>query len=693
MSGTLASLIRQHQLNPKTLYAAPETERESAPGEYDRTGSQKSPYLERLVEQETARKVGEDSGLNPDDLDDVGGFDDLEDLLDDKKTDPTGGDPTEDPTEPLNPVMPGKDDPGSDDPEIENPTPIEGLRAFVLHGGSISYTHDGGAHWKQFEAPSNPIGFAVTGQGIYVATDDGIHFSANLSGWTELPFQDQQRQAIGGFSNGSFESGITGWELMSGLEPRATWLEHIIPTDGSNYLTRDWLFFTDSGAFEVGQEVTLSADERAQIGTSYLSFSADVFCEGGSVELRIDKFGESTLLVADTDRIEGSHRDSDPLSELEIVCSGMPATEATAQVSFTHDINWPNYNPSGKIDLSMSFRVRLGGAFGAPVYTSSVISQTAVPIAEAIIREGAFQIATTFTLTGSSGGTIEITVPVGWRYPILIPQGLGHGSTSVNSQYALVEYGTGWTTIASASSSDYGWNRIAADVYSLTSSSQIRCTIKGSGSPADVCIDNARLELVGLPMGAHVTAISGDEGGAFAAINGQVYKLSPSGMQRAANGWSINPTGLLGGSIGWEGSTIATGEGEIEAPGTVAEVVSGGGRLVVTTTGGVVYVRDGDGWNDPFGDSPVDGQICYEPMRGIFLLFNSSGYLIVSRDAGGWEQAWTLPGGYTGEFHAKTVGRRVLIWAKDRPMLWWLDSNACKLGGIAPAGILDISGR
>lgn len=691
MSGTLASLIRQNQLNPKSIYAAPESDRESAPGEYDKTGSQRSSYLDRLEEKQAARDAGDDAGLTPDELDDIEGWDDLKDILDDKATDPTKGDPDETPSDPLDPSIPDPDQPDTEEPEVVAPPAIPDLRAYALHSGSISYTSDGGATWREYDAPVNPIGFAVTKQGIYVARSDGIHYSQNLDGWTELTLPDATKDL--GLVNGSFESGITGWKLISGIEPRATWFPHVLPTDGENYLTRDWLFFTNSGAFEVGQDVTLSDDDLAQLGETYLSFSADVFCESGSVELRLEKYGKSTLLIRDTDVIEGSYRNSDPLSHLTIVCSGTPNITATAQISFTHDIDWPNYNPSGRIDLSMSFQVRLGVIYGAPVYNSNVISQTDVLVADAIIRDGAFQRDATFTLTGSSGGTITITVPAGWRYPILIPQGLGHGSTSINSQFGLVDYGTGWTTIASASGSDYSWNRLAADVYALTSP-QIRCVIRGIGTPADVYIDAARLELVGLPVSPHVTAISVEDGSAFAAINGKVYRLSPDGMTRIANGWPIYVEGLLGASIGWEGSTIVTPDEVLTAPGNVSQVFKGSSSgLVVTTTGGELYRRIKGGWDNPFA-GPMYGSLCYDPLRDGYVFFSEYGDIVVSYDASSWKNLiMKLPGGYNGPRKSAAVGLRVFIWIPGREMVWWWDPHSLRLGGSAPAGIIDISGQ
>lgn len=691
MSGTLASLIRQHQLNQKALYVAPESDRESAPGEYDRTGSQRSSYLDRLEEKQAARDAGDDAGLTPDELDDIEGWDDLKDILDDKKTDPTKGDPDETPTDPLGPDLPDPDEPGTDEPDVVTPAPIPGLRAYALHSHSISYTHDGGGHWSEYPSPGPAIGFAVTKEGVYVATTSGIHYSPNLDGWTELTLPDATKDL--GLINGSFESGIDGWERMSGLKPSSTRLPDIVPTDGSKYLSRDWLFFTNSGAFEVGQDVTLSEDDLAQLGETYLSFSADVFCDGGSVEMRIDKYGESTFLTTDSDRILSS----DPLSHLTIECDGLPAGDRTVLIDFVHNLSWSNVNyaksrsdPTNTCYTSMRWRVRFGSPIVDPNFLSGWIVQSSVQVEDANILNGAFQRDVTFVLTSDDApGTITIKVPTGWRFPINNYEPFGHGTSSHDNNMEPVAYGTGWTTIASASGSDFTWNRLSVDVYSLTSP-QVRCVIKGMGSPADVCIDAARLELVGLPVSPHVTAISGEDGTAVAAINGKVYRLSPNGMTRIVNGWTIEPEGLQGASIGWEDSTIATSSGEISAPGSVREVLTGPAGLVVTTDGGEIYVRTGDTWDNPFG-GPFDGRICYEPMRGIYLLFDSAGYLSVSRDGSGWENAWRLPGGYSGEFHACTAGRRVLIWAKGREMVWWLDSNACRLGGVAPAGIIDIS--
>lgn len=700
MSGTLASLIRQHALNPKVIHQVPETERESAPGRYDQTGSQKSPAIDRQLEKETAKTKGKNEGFDPDDLDDIDDLGDLQDLIDDKKTDPTSGDPGETPTEPLDPNLPDKDDPYADDPDVEVPSPIEKLRAMLLHDGSISYSHNGGASWKEYDSPNDPIGFAVTSEGIYVAQDDAIHYSPNLvDGWTELSVPSTSRP-IAGFANGSFEAGITGWDLLSGIEPHATWLEHVIPTDGENYLTRDWLFFTSSGAFEVAQAVELTPTEMAAIGQRYLSFSADVFCESGSVELRIERNVDGMPFFGPADRIYADQVNSGFLHEISMTASDLPDSVTAARIAFDHSITYPlAHNINGPHDIRFYFRIFLRIDDQWKTWAHMGYYAEDVPHGEGIIRLGQFREPYSAVLTSSEyPGTITLQVPVGWKYPIDNYAGGGgpHDRTSSPGYSDTfsdpIGWGTGWVQIASNSGSEFAWNRIAADVYSLPSS-EIRCVIKGTGSPADVYIDNARLDLVELPIGVTVTAISkGDDGSAYAAVNGYLHRLHPTGMTRIDNGWTISPTGLNGSAVGWEGSTIETDGGTIEAPGAVRDVLTGPNGLIVTTESGEIYHRTGDIWDNPFG-GPIDGQICYEPMRGIFMLFDNAGYLSVSRDGSGWENAWRLPGGYSGEFHTATIGRRVLIWVRDRPMVWWLDSNACRLGGSAPAGILDISGR
>lgn len=692
MSGTFASLIRQYQLHPKTTHAAPESDRVSAPGRYDKTGSQKSTYLERLVEQEQARKEGEDLGFDPEDLEDVGGFDDLQDLIDDKNTDPTGGDPGENPVDPLDPDLPDPDEPGGE-PDVTPPPPIERLRVYLLHNSSISYSNDGGAHWRNVSGvPESPLGFAVTSQGIYVATDDGVHYSTNLlDGWTELAVPSTSRP-ISSFINGSFESGLAGWDHMSGIEPRATWFDHIAPTDGENYLTRDWLFFTNSGAFEIAQEVTLAPSELSAVGLRTLSFSADVFCEGGSVELRIERNVNNMPFFRSNDRILGNFSDSGPLSECEISSTGLSTSTVSAAISFWHEID----TAGAGWDSRFLFRVRLTRSDG-----SSAIFQHPMEIEDnrpskadlRDIRDGVFVRAFTLTLKSVIvGGTITLKIPAGWRYPIDAINASGERVSISDVSSNSIGFGSGWVEIVSASGSDYGWHRISADAYSLPSSS-IRCVIEATGNPADVYIDNARLELLELPIGVTVTAISrGDDGAAYAAVNGYVHKLSPIGMTRIENGWTISPTGLNGASLGWQGSTIATGGEEISAPGSVRDAFSAAGKLTVITESGEVYHRVGGEWDDPFG-GPVEGQLCYEPMRGIYILISNEGSLSVSRDGGGWETGPTLPGGYHGEFGTCTVGRRVFLYTRGGTPVWWLDSNSLRLGGAAPAGILDISGR
>jgi hypothetical protein len=398
--------------------------------------------------------------------------------------------------------------------------------------------------------------------------------------------------------------------------------------------------------------------------------------------------------------ISGNQVNSGFLHEITMTASGLPGNVTAARIAFDHSIVYPGANTlNGPHDIRFFFRIflRIDGVWRPWSHTQYYAED--VPHGGGIIRLGQFTAPFSATLTSPSyPGTITLNVPAGWKYSIDNYAGGGgpHDRTSSNGYSDTfsdsIGWGSGWVPIATASNSAYGWLRIAADVYSLPFN-QIRCVIKGTGSPADVYIDNARLDLVELPIGATVTAISkGDDGSAYAAVNGFLHRLHPTGMTRIDNGWAISPTGLNGSSLGWEGSTIATTEGTVVAPGTVKRAFSGPSGLIVLTEDGSVYNRSEDGWDDPFG-GPIDGQICYEPVRDIFMMIDETGHFSVSRDGSSWENGATLPGGYHGEFDVRAVGRRLFFWAEGKTPLWWADSGILRLGGAAPAGILDISGR
>lgn len=690
---TLADLIRAHQANPRTLYVAPETDKTSQPGSYDQSASQRSPALDRRIEKQLARRLGEDRGLDPDDLDKIDDFEDLNDLLNGDDPDLPDPDDPEIP-DPEDPDLPDPEDPETPDLPVEPPIMGYGT-AYALHSGSISKTDDGGAKWANFTgSPADPIGFSILGDDAYVATATGVFYGDALSGWRELSLGNPNIQ-ISGFANGGFEGGLAGWETIDGDSPRTGWLPTILPTEGNDYLRRDWVTYTD-GEFTLAQTVTLTPAEIAALGSGTLQFSGDVWGAGGAAELRIEAFRSRTLMPDADDVIFGSYRSSSTIKQLEISCSDTPEISTTAQISFVHDIDWPNYNPSGRIDLSMSFRVQLGGSGGAPVYTSSVISQTDVLVADAIIQGGEFRQDATFTLTGPAGGTITITVPAGWRYPILIPQGLGHGSTSTNSQYGLVAYGTGWQVLGQASSSEILWNRVSASAGSIGgSTSQVRCVIEVTGSPADAYVDNCRLEIIRDSVAPEVQAI----GGEYVSINSSLYKMSPTGLTHV-RGLEFSPDGIddNGSSvIAWSTGDYCIYIGDEDATYTLnqpfVEVISDAGGALVFMSSGEIWRRRNDpdypGW-DTLGtlSGPT---VDIASADGAYIAISDPaidlGSLRTSRDLASWRIVSTESYGN----RVVSMGMTVMTWTTGSPQVYWFDTSGWHTVGNLKAGIIDIS--
>ena len=137
---TFASLIRAHEADPRSLYQVAPSKRQSAPGRYDETASQRSPALERREEKEAARSRGKDLGLDTTNIRD---FEDLQRQIDLDHDGEFESDASLSPEElPL-------DQPIEVDPALASPEgvpPTEG-RVFALMDGRLAYSGDGGHSW------------------------------------------------------------------------------------------------------------------------------------------------------------------------------------------------------------------------------------------------------------------------------------------------------------------------------------------------------------------------------------------------------------------------------------------------------------------------------------------------------------------------------------------------------------------
>lgn len=716
MSGTLASLIRQHQLNPKTLYLVPETGRESAPGRYDQTGSQKSPALDRRVEKEAAKTTGEGMGLDPDELDDVDGFDKLQDVLDDKLTDPTGGDPTENPTEPLNPFLPDPDDPNEDPPDAIPPDAIPGLRVYALHSSSISYSNNGGATFREYDAPVGAIGFAVTREGVYVATHDGIYCSTNLQNWTELEVAGDG-VPISGFQNGGFESGLSGWDLVTGIEPWTGTVEDIEPTEGSSYLGRDWIVFSN-GQFVIQQEVALSPSEVIALEKgAALRLSADAWADGGAqaqisvsgvpARPEVNDFsfsgpasgGVGAQFVADgfatiagrslnlrgevLSASSGSTIGPSPYGGFLVQSTGGTSAVEIAFQTIYADNGMPYYGPLSIMLTDIDKVGSIAESISIPAVTSYHL-----PAGSTVAVSGTTFTGTQLNDPGDVGGSVLIHIDSAASF---------NASFTGGAQSGLIWYAPSsddprpddYVPLIVASRSAPGWERIIAEG-AVGAYEHLRVLVAGEGSPADVYVDNMKLELM-LPAGgsAEVTAIGKGSGGVQAAINGNLYKLLPGGM-RFSRALSFDAEEIDDGVV-FGGNKIIFGVGEpVTAPGSIAQYL--GDRTILTTGGSIHQHEDGDDvWHEL--SEVAAGSRVFRAFNG-YLAFGDDGSAQGARSLSGpWESVPRFTGTYVGTRGLITIGGRLFGWIEGRSILWWLNGNVWRAAGSASAEILDISGR
>lgn len=680
---TLADLIRAHQSNARALYAAPESDKTSAPGRYDATGSQRSPALDRRIEKLVARRRGTDVGMPDPMIPDVFDLEDLNDWLNGDWPPPPD---TPDPPEPPEPPEP-PDPPEPPEPP-EPPLPVGYGTAYALHSGSISKTETGGATWANYAgSPSNPIGFSVNGDDAYVATSAGVFYGAGLRGWTELQFGSANIQ-IEGFRNGGFEGGMASWETVSGDSPRTGYVEHVIPSEGVSYLRRDWIIFTD-GEFEVAQEVTLTPGEFSALAGSSLVFSGDIFGDGGTAELRIERDIEGQPYFRSGDKFDGDLVDSDPLEAIAITCSDIPDGATAARILWTHNItHGPNISNPYLISFSFRVDLNIGGAWIAWTHPTFTENAGTGPgnLSTGTLSNDRFRVAVSLQLTAvGSPGTINLRVPAGWRYPIdnnyaIWPDASSGGATEI------IGIGAGWIPLASASGSEFTWNRVAATAASVPVA-EIRCVIKATGTPADVYIDNCRLEIVSNdPGGVQPTAIGGD----YVASSLQLYRMSPEGltyfrtMEFAAEG-IVDDGGLLV----WGGSSIYIGDegATYTLPAGILEAFNGPGGVILFMKTGEIWRRRNDpdypGW-DTLGN--VGPAVDAAEGGGGYLAIGE-GFLKTSGDLASWRVA--SPQSYGNR--VISVGLKVLSWTEGAPALYWLDSTGWHLAGNLKAGIIDIS--
>ncbi|WP_265499548.1 hypothetical protein [Paracoccus beibuensis] len=255
----MAALIRAHERDPRTLYQAPKSDRESAPGRYDKTASQGSPALERRAIRDGARSLAPMYPQIPMEAwDDIYDYDDIQSYLD-GLADPDITPP--DVPEVDLPLVPSPEFPET--PPVDMP-PVAGERLVVLHDGSVSLSEDGGDGWKHISgAPASPLGLsAPNGAPVIVATANAVYRSIDLASWLDISELGVSEVEIP-ILNGDFEDYTNGWDYVSGDSPRTRSTTQPAQRLGStSYLTRDWVTGDNSGNFEISQRVLLSEGAR-----------------------------------------------------------------------------------------------------------------------------------------------------------------------------------------------------------------------------------------------------------------------------------------------------------------------------------------------------------------------------------------------------------------------------------------------
>lgn len=294
---TLAQLIRRHEQGDRTLYLPQTSERESAPGQYERTARQRSPALERRETREAARDMALDRfpGISPEDLEAIDDWEDLQDYID-GTLDPPAVPDTTPPEVPL-PTTPSP-------PEFPTLTPVNPPATLdvltVLMDGRIAHSTDGGATWREYTtSPAAPVGLSAGGGAVVVATATELSESSDFAAWTTIPLVGYEGEEIP-IINGDFEGGstisqaIAGWDYVSGDSPRVRSTQSPPQKEGStHYLTRDWVI-AGTGNFEIAQNVDLTQWQGGNV-----ELSADLWVESNAsavISLEVQSPGELALL-------------------------------------------------------------------------------------------------------------------------------------------------------------------------------------------------------------------------------------------------------------------------------------------------------------------------------------------------------------------------------------------------------------
>lgn len=678
MSGTLSSLIRQLQKEGRTIYAAPVSERVATPGKYDETGSESSPSLHRYVEKQAAKKLGDDLGVDPDDLKGVDDFKDLNDLLNDDKKKPKPKPDYPTPPIPVPPLPPEVTVPPT--PPVEPPPATAGLIVYVLHDGSVSYSDDGGASFTPYDAISDPIGWAVTGHGVYIANSGAAYFSANLDSWALLTVPAyEETTPLGDFQNGSFESGLSGWETVSGYEPRtglSSW--PILPTDGDAYLFRDWVTPWGSGDFAIEQHVTVDASElTAMDHGAMFRVSADMWTENGATA-EISLVAPSGYYTLNGTTFGGAVASSGAITSWSFSGSG-GAPDGAGTLRFTY--SFANIGASSTIEKC---EVQVYLDVGDETFTHQKIVQSNVSSAASNLLGGYVQHALILELSGGTG-SYQIIIPAGWKHPISAAPNTG-GAVSSADETMDVTVVASEVPLGSVSRSGRIWETesFISSLAGLTGdATSITIKVSGSGSPADVFVDNIRMELVvSTDAALELDAFGGGATGGFAAAGGALYQCSPSALTRV-RGLSMTPDHIdATGSYISEGIHIAqVGGSQVSLPAGVRRLYQGAALL----ENGEVYSLDG---------SPLytgeTAMIDILPDNGGWWVLQDAGDYVVVKATRDWSTFHSTPLAMIHGNRLAKMGQLLVVYTEGDGVFAYLTSAGWWRAAL-PSGILEIA--
>lgn len=746
---TIAALVRAHQRDPKALYVAPSSERESSPGRYDRTASQKSPALERRqIRDSLPRDRFPD--IPQEAWDEFRDYEDIQDYLDGGTGLPDLG------GEPL------PDIPAPEFPTVDDFPAIGGERLVVAHSSGVSISGDLSAEGGEYvwgtlgTAPSQLRRLsAVDDARIAVATESAVYvFRSSDSAWTPVILPGLAEIEIP-LINGDFEEveywNGNGWALVSGDSPRRRSTTNPPQMPGStHYMTRDWVA-GGTGEFEIRQLVSLPEGEGA------LTLSADVWVEPGSqVELWFAGVDGASIGGPGADGgfqsfdFSDGHLATNFVSEVgqgffvpaQLVKSGVANINATWMVKY-YTFTTTSRMTGGPGTLSMSngasdrrafgFEVVFTDAAGAEVPVSGefiignldsnsstgdfvlVVGQNdRVSIAAEPRLDGSPSSITTqaasydlainyghsavrhMSVPGTSDNRVRITVDNESRFYIAL------GKTTGNGTFTL-EPAAGAGAEPAVSNQDKAWHRIETTLQRGTID-ELAIHIAGRGTPADVYVDNVSLKIIQQDTGAAIAAIERNAGAAAHMITDRTRQLrlksgavSIVGERAAAithlaaleygDSWSAAST--PSGSTIWLpwGAETSIGEG-------IKQLVSGPRAVVVTSGGAVMEYRQ---WEKPalVLHTPVapSATLAWSGSLGVYIRVEADGMAFVSEDLDTWTALPKIQvsGSQLWRVHAAPSGR-IYAHVVGGRALSWLEpgATAWKYGGDFGAVIADI---